>query len=81
MGFTDGNVNTDNEPISFLEACGMRILQHHQELAQKEEDSRQKFVLRVKETEAGLKQKELRVNMIKHKKQLNMLLCPGCLCN
>ncbi|ODN02473.1 Septin-2 [Orchesella cincta] len=56
MGFSD--VDSDNKPMSFQQTCEKKMLLHQQELAQKEEDMKQQFILRVKEKEAELKEAE-----------------------
>lgn len=59
MGFSD--VDSDNKPMSFQQTCEKKMLLHQQELAQKEEDMKQQFILRVKEKEAELKEAEREV--------------------
>ncbi|CAL8116076.1 unnamed protein product [Orchesella dallaii] len=56
MGFSD--VDSDNKPMSFQQTCEKKMMLHQQELAQKEEDMKQQFILRVKEKEAELKEAE-----------------------
>lgn len=63
MGFSD--VDSDNKPMSFQQTCEKKMLLHQQELAQKEEDMKQQFILRVKEKEAELKEAEREVFLSK----------------
>merc|ERR1719291_448618 len=56
MGFTDKS--KDGKPSSFAETYTMRRESHLQSLQEREEEMRQKFVLRVKEKEAELKEAE-----------------------
>lgn len=63
MGFSD--VDSDNKPMSFQQTCEKKMLLHQQELAQKEEDMKQQFILRVKEKEAELKEAEREVYLSK----------------
>lgn len=60
MGFSD--VDSENKPVSFQQTCEAKRSTHLQELQQKEDEMRQMFVARVKETEAGLKEAEKEVN-------------------
>ena len=63
MGFSD--VDSDNKPVSFQQTCEAKRSTHLQELQQKEDEMRQMFVARVKETEAGLKEAEKEVKNAK----------------
>jgi len=56
MGFSEGDPNSG--PSSFAETYTMRRESHLQSLQEREEEMRQKFVLRVKEKEAELKDSE-----------------------
>lgn len=56
MGFEENN--KDGKPSSFAETYTMRRENHLQSLHEREEEMRQKFVLRVKEKEAELKEAE-----------------------
>lgn len=56
MGFSEGDPNSG--PSSFAETYTMRRESHLQSLQEREEEMRQKFVLRVKEKEAELKESE-----------------------
>jgi len=56
MGFSEGEPNSG--PSSFAETYTMRRESHLQSLQSREEEMRQKFVLRVKEKEAELKESE-----------------------
>jgi len=57
MGFSD----TDGKPGSFAEQYTLRRETHLTSLQQKEEEMRQKFVIRVKEKESELKEAEREV--------------------
>ena len=57
MGFSDG----DGKPGSFAEQYTLRRESHLTSLQQKEEEMRQKFVIRVKEKEGELKEAEREV--------------------
>jgi len=57
MGFSDG----DGEPSSFAEQCTLKRESHLTSLQQKEEEMRQKFVIRVREKEGELKEAEREV--------------------
>jgi len=57
MGFTDET----SEPGSFAEQCSLKRENHLTSLQQKEEEMRQKFVIRVKEKESELKEAEREV--------------------
>ncbi len=57
MGFSD----SDGKPGSFAEQYNQRREAHLSTLQQKEEEMRQKFVIRVKEKEAELKDAEKHV--------------------
>lgn len=59
MGFSD--VDSENKPVSFQQTCESMRTAHLQELQQKEDEMRQMFVARVKETECGLKEAEKEV--------------------
>ena len=58
MGFTDN----EGKPGNFAEQYNSRRELHLSSLQQKEEEMRQKFVIRVKEKEAELKEAEKEVN-------------------
>ena len=58
MGFTDN----EGKPGNFAEQYNMRRETHLTSLQQKEEEMRQKFVIRVKEKEAELKEAEKEVH-------------------
>ena len=60
MGFTDN----EGKPGNFAEQYNMRRETHLTSLQQKEEEMRQKFVIRVKEKEAELKEAEKEVHSI-----------------
>ena len=57
MGFTDN----EGKPGNFAEQYNSRREHHLSSLQQKEEEMRQKFVIRVKEKEAELKEAEKEV--------------------
>lgn len=57
MGFSDGK-QVDGKSSSFAEQYNTRRASHLSSLQQKEEDMRQKFVIRVKEKEGELKEAE-----------------------
>ena len=59
MGFTDN----EGKPGNFAEQYNMRRENHLSTLQQKEEEMRQKFVIRVKEKEAELKESEKEVRI------------------
>jgi septin 6/8/11 len=60
MGFSDG----DGKPGSFAEQYTLRRETHLTSLQQKEEEMRQKFVIRVKEKESELKEAEREVRIM-----------------
>ena len=60
MGFSDGK-QVDGKSSSFAEQYNTRRASHLSSLQQKEEDMRQKFVIRVKEKEGELKEAEKEV--------------------
>merc|ERR1739842_231092 len=57
MGFTD--VSEDNQPVSFQQTFELKKSEHREELQRKEDEMRQTFVLRDKETELKEVEKEL----------------------
>merc|ERR1712036_39378 len=59
MGFSDN----DDQPGSFAEQYASRRETHLSSLQQKEEEMRQKFVIRVKEKESELKEAERELNV------------------
>jgi septin 6/8/11 len=59
MGFSDN----DGKPGSFAEQYTLRRESHLTSLQQKEEEMRQKFVIRVKEKESELKEAEREVTL------------------
>ena len=65
MGFTDSDVGAGGKSsISFAEQYNTRRASHLSSLQQKEEDMRQKFVIRVKEKEGELKEAEKEVHAV-----------------
>merc|ERR1712066_735641 len=58
MGFSDGDAGGGGNGSSFAEQYNTRRASHLSSLQQKEEDMRQKFVIRVKEKEGELKEAE-----------------------
>jgi len=58
MGFSDSDVGAGGKSSSFAEQYNTRRASHLSSLQQKEEDMRQKFVIRVKEKEGELKEAE-----------------------
>ena len=69
MGFSDN----DDQPGSFAEQYASRRETHLSSLQQKEEEMRQKFVIRVKEKESELKEAEREVCTVWN---LNTMLNP-----
>ena len=61
MGFSDSDVGAGGKSSSFAEQYNTRRASHLSSLQQKEEDMRQKFVIRVKEKEGELKEAEKEV--------------------
>lgn len=62
MGFTD--VDAENKPVSFQQACEAKRTNHMAELQQKEDETRQMFVIRVKEKESELKERDREVKIV-----------------
>ena len=71
MGFSDSD-----KPSSFAEQYNIRRESHMSALQQKEEEMRQKFVIRVKEKESELKDAEREVSLPKNERKniTNVLL-------
>ena len=61
MGFSDSD-----KPSSFAEQYTLRRESHLTSLQQKEEEMRQKFVIRVKEKESELKEAEREVKILEN---------------
>lgn len=59
MGFSD--IDKDNNPVSFQKTCESTRSTHRAKLQQKEDELRQAFIVRVKNTEAELKKDEKQV--------------------
>ena len=62
MGFSDN----EDQPGSFAEQYASRRETHLSSLQQKEEEMRQKFVIRVKEKESELKEAEREVRIVRY---------------
>lgn len=69
IGLSDDNVNQENEPISFQEACLIRVQLHREELEEKEEAMKKKFVQRIKAKDAELEEHKRKVKNISSAKK------------